>query len=368
MNRIEDQMSNVVKLKQFLLDHNRSQSEIYCSPDAEWARYDYRISHPTEIAALKCMDGRINLPVITGIPPGIIQPYRTIGGQFDLGEKRFAGLISDWVKYSASRQRDCLVLVTYHWSRGDQHRGCAGFKYDTEKAKAFTVGLRNQFERVYGSGHVSVYPIRVGVETDLDTLVFHNSNDKKILDLSTLDEHIDQAEVEKMIHGLYPDMKLPMVKDLLHLAMGNIKHIAEVRRADRPIIEMDHREQVLALGRGYPWLHLPNKALIIGPYSYDLSKPIAVAGNLILKTLDGDKKLKKQGAIFMVSAPYRGDTETPATERQLAIEQAESLARFGAEVIKEKVPDLVKHLDLLVGTLNQKTLLFTPNNLDTKYL
>ena len=27
-----------------------------------------------------------------------------------------------------------------------------------------------------------------------------------------------------------------------------------------------HQEQVLAVGRGFDWLHIPNKALIVGPY------------------------------------------------------------------------------------------------------
>jgi hypothetical protein len=26
------------------------------------------------------------------------------------------------------------------------------------------------------------------------------------------------------------------------------------------------QEQVLAVGRGFDWLHIPNKALIVGPY------------------------------------------------------------------------------------------------------
>jgi hypothetical protein len=63
------------------------------------------------------------------------------------------------------------------------------------------------------------------------------------------------------------------------------------------------QEQVLAVGRGFDWLHLPNKALIVGPYrfvdfkhcckafrmtrfiSYNLGDPIATAGSLLLSNL-----------------------------------------------------------------------------------
>src|SRR3989344_9610706 len=34
----------------------------------------HRKRHPTEIAALKCMDGRLHLPKMTETPPGIIPP------------------------------------------------------------------------------------------------------------------------------------------------------------------------------------------------------------------------------------------------------------------------------------------------------
>ena len=65
------------------------------------------------------------------------------------------------------------------------------------------------------------------------------------------------------------------------------------------------QEQILAVGRGFDWLHIPNKALIVGPYrfasrfrhtgflssfrltapSYNLGDPIATAGSLLLSNL-----------------------------------------------------------------------------------
>ena len=48
----------------------------------ESSRKRYLARFPTAIAVMKCMDGRINLPVSTGTPPGIIQPFRNLGGFF----------------------------------------------------------------------------------------------------------------------------------------------------------------------------------------------------------------------------------------------------------------------------------------------
>ncbi len=90
-------------LEKTLLDHNREQSAEYCSPDADLWRRKYRIEHPTEIGALKCMDGRLNLAVITQTPPGIIQPFRNLGGQFCLGWPFFQEVIDEWVNYAISR-------------------------------------------------------------------------------------------------------------------------------------------------------------------------------------------------------------------------------------------------------------------------
>ena len=72
----------------------------------------------------------------------------------------------------------CLPLVTYHFSKGDPHRGCAGHGYDTAAARAGAVSLVNQIERVFGASHACVYPIVVGIETDEDSLVLHGKDDQ----------------------------------------------------------------------------------------------------------------------------------------------------------------------------------------------
>ncbi len=292
-------------ITQFLLERNREQTQLFCSPDATLSRRKYRSEHPTEIAALKCMDGRLNLAVMTETPMGIIQPFRNIGGRFDLGWPYFGQVVEEWVRYSVSSGRNCLVLVTYHFSRGDAHRGCKGFGYDTEAAKEYVTGLKKQIETVYGTKHSVVYPIQVGIETDDDALVLHGE-DGRVFDLSR-EPMMHEDELRYRVRQLYPDMRAEIVDDLLPLLFGNLRHIAEVRRSQRPITEVEHGEQIVAVGRGFDWIHVPNKAFIIGPYSYNLGEPIATAGKLLWDNVESGRVNKDEGLVLLTSGVYRDE-------------------------------------------------------------
>ena len=103
----------------------------------------------------------------------------------------------------------------------------------------------------------------MGIETDSDALVLHGVN-AQVLDLATVDKTLTDEALRVQLQQLYPDMQWQMLNDLLPLLRGNLEHIAQIRAANRPIAEAEHKEQILAIGRGFDWLHLPNKALIIG--------------------------------------------------------------------------------------------------------
>src|SRR3989344_5287774 len=105
-----------------ILKHNEEQSVYFTSPDARLARTQYRAKHPTAIAALKCMDGRVHLPLMTHTPLGILKPWRNLGGKFDMGWPHFGLEVSTWVDQEVNAGRDCLIFVTYHFSKGDKSR------------------------------------------------------------------------------------------------------------------------------------------------------------------------------------------------------------------------------------------------------
>ena len=114
---------------EWLLELARKHSASYCSPETFLARERYLAEHPTAIVVLKCMDGRINIPVATNTPPGIIQPIRNLGGMFNLGWPHLGEVLANHVHERVSTGRRVLMLITYHFSKGDKHRGCAGFCY-----------------------------------------------------------------------------------------------------------------------------------------------------------------------------------------------------------------------------------------------
>ena len=335
------------------LAHNSDQSTQFTSPDQTLRRRQYRAQNPVEIAAMKCMDGRINLPLITGFPIGIIRPFRNLGGKFDIGG-HFGELLLDWVLRAVAAGKDSIVLVTYHWSRGAVERGCKGFHCEVDDAIAYTQDLVHDVEEVFGAGHEVVYPVQVGIETDEDALVFHGSGKK--LDLSEMSSD-DRDTLRIALESLYPDMKRRMIESLVNLCVGNIRHISAIRKAARPIADINHKETMLGVGPGFNWFHLPNQMLIVGPYSYDLAEPIAVAGKILLNNINSGSIPKEDGCVLLTSATYWNEG---GPEKARATMKARSLMRFAQATLKEKVPELVPYLNFGAGILNENTILFTP--------
>lgn len=339
------------KLVDWLLTHNKRQSQAFRSPDAWALRTQYRSKHPTEVLALKCMDGRLNLPPMTNTPFGIFQPIRNLGGIFDLGWPYLGEVIADWVRYalSCSPPRDCIIFVTYHWSKGEKHRGCRGFDYNVEAAKELANVLKNQIERIFGSSHAVVFPIVCGVETDFDALVLHGEAGE-MFDLSKAG-HLGEDQLRGHLIELFPSMKKRILEDLLPIVMGNIAHIGEVRAASRPIEDAEHRERVLGIGRGFDWLHLLNLALIVGPFDPNLVKPVKTAAGLLLGNIR-DKRIRPDGIVLLSSAPYREEAGYEVTK---AIEKAKFLSKFTLDVIRDEVPELREITVPLTGIVNMNT-------------
>ena len=336
-------------LVQFILERNKAQSKEFCSPGSQLGRRLYRAQHPSEILALKCMDGRLNLSVMTHTPPGIIKPYRNIGGKFDLGWPFFGRLILDDVEHAVSKGRPTVVLSTYHFSKGDTHRGCAGHKYDTDAARKGAIRLAGQFRSAFGGNHVAVFPMVVGIETDEGGLVFHGEG-KDTFDVAN---HVDANadNIHSQLRHMFPAIPEHIIDDLMPLVVGNQKYVKDIRASKRPVVEMEHKEQIIAVGRGFDWLHLPNRALMIGPYDPQWESAVATAGNIILGNMKAKRIPEKEGALLLVLAPFR----SVGADQGVAVEKAEFLAREAERVLKEEVPTIIKKIRILVGTVDLNT-------------
>jgi len=214
----------------------------YASPEAWLARQRYLAQHPTAIMVMKCMDGRINIPIATQTPRGIIQPFRNLGGIFHLGWPHLGEIFLAAVDKVLRQGRQTLVVITYHYSKGDARRGCAGFHFRTEDARAHTMGIRDEVSALFGQQHQTVYPLVCGFETDEEALVLHGA-DGQTLNMATLSE-AELAGLPARLQALLPDMPTQVRADLLPLLMGNHRHIAELRQRERRL-DVEHREWMI---------------------------------------------------------------------------------------------------------------------------
>ncbi|MDD3528408.1 MAG: hypothetical protein PHS77_00895 [Gallionellaceae bacterium] len=74
-------------------------------------------------------------------------------------------------------------------------------------------------------------------------------------------------------------------------------------RATPRALDIEHREWMICVGRGCDWLHMPNLALIIGPYSPDLADPIRKAAGIIESNMCNGR-IPDDGFLLLASSPY----------------------------------------------------------------
>ncbi|HEV8666438.1 MAG TPA: hypothetical protein VN665_01140, partial [Candidatus Paceibacterota bacterium] len=152
---------------------------------------------------------------------------------------------------------------------------------------------------------------------------------------------------------LFPDMQIQMVEDLLPLVVGNAVHIKKLRQEAKPVLELDHRESTIAVGRGFDWLHLANEALIVGPFSIQWLEEVTVAANIVLANLKREPELAANGATLLVTAPHRG----PGVDAAVAKKKAIKMARDSWQHIKATVPELFNFdVDVIVGAIDRNTM------------
>ena len=349
MNDIHNQ--TIAQRIDWLFDLARRHGEAFRGPEAWLARERYLAEHPTAIGVLKCMDGRINIPFATHTPTGILMPFRNLGGIFDLGWPHLGEVLAHHVQRMTGTGHRVLFLITYHWSRGNPKRGCAGFNYDTAAAIAHTQEIRRQMEHIFGSGHGTVYPLVCGFETDEEALAIHGS-DGTVLDLASLTA-ADVATLEPRLASLLPDMPAQMRADLLPLLRGNLDHIAQVReqaaRNERRL-DIEHREWVICVGRGFDFLHTPNLALIIGPYSPDLADPLRKAAGIIKNNMEAGR-IPNDGFLLLASVPY----DEIGVDRARAEMKSRFLSRFAADVVSEEFPELAGRMTTRTAVLDWRS-------------
>ncbi len=341
-----------------LLKLSREQHVLFSSLDATNKRLVYRQEHPTEIAFLGCMDGRINQTVMTKTLPGIIYPFRDLGGKFDLGNNHLSTILQNIVDNAINSKNSVLFLVTYHFSRSNPHLGCAGFDYNKEIAIKEIKRVCMTIDKIFEEKHQVVLPILVGIETDTDSMIFHNHKDNAVFDVA---EHLDfsSSEILVAIKNLYPDTTEQVTLDLLPLVLGNQEHVKDVLASGRLTKENNHKEFILGVGRGFEWMNELNTALIVGPYHDDLREAIKKEATILLSNITANRIKKEDGVIVITSSTF-GYRRNTNTDQLFAKEKARSLAATTQSVIQKEVPELWPFVSQITGIFNKKTFEFTP--------
>ncbi|MSR84861.1 hypothetical protein EXS71_00225 [Candidatus Uhrbacteria bacterium] len=315
-------------LHQRILEINAEKSMQYTTDES--ARNRYWASHPTFFACIKCMDGRVNFPVMTKTPVGIVKPFRAIGGKFEAWWPSFLGRVRHWVEKAESMGCRSFIFVTYHYSASDAHLGCAGWKYDTKAARAHAEKLQQELSYIFGEQMTAIV---AGVETDHDLLTLHGPH----ADLSgEMLAGKSEAEVYQTIASIFPDMNQQTNHDLAPFLLGNAGRVEELTRQPRDLKQKGHNERIIAVGQGFDWLVEENLALIINDADPNLADSIRVAGSLIEKNLK-DAPPGDDATIF-TSIPYRN----PGLDYRQAVVRSQGLRLFAERVLQESFPDLMK--------------------------
>lgn len=131
----------------------------------------------------------------------------------------------------------------------------------------------------------------------------------------------------------------PTIQDTLN-------HIAEIKQINREL-NVEHREWMICIGRGFDWLHMPNLALIIGPYSPDLDDPIRKAASIIEANMRAGR-IPDDGFLLLAMAPYR----EIGVDRARAELKSGFLSGFAADVIGSEFPKLAEKMHVRTAVLN----------------
>jgi len=347
-------MSNEGSLIDWLKGVNEEYSQRFCSPSAQMERRSFRLKYPVGLFCFGCMDGRNNIHNATELPAGIMKNYRHAGPWewSNSLDQLFYGDLMYWI----NQGKECLVFVSYHFSKSNKDWGCAAFECDTNKAIASNINFKKKIERVYGAGS-AVSSVLLGFETDEESMIIHGHDCAQVLRVADLVE-FNETDIQEKLTVLFPGISLEVKNLLLRLISGNFNHVSKNRRKNRPAVALNHNERVVAVGQGLGWFYRPNQAIIIGMHSNKSGEAIVKAVKIVYDNLLSGRISKEKGFILLASSSFCRDIRAEklmgcaGSEERRACERAKENMRFALEVIKAHLPkkkysELMPYMHLL---------------------
>jgi hypothetical protein len=317
----------MIPIHQRLLDINEEQSIRF--ENDESARVRNWAKHPTFLAGIKCMDGRVNFSLLTKSPLGSVKAFCAIGGKFEIWWPSFVGRVRHWIDRARTQGCRSVMFVTYHYSVSDTHLGCAGWAYDTAAARAHAEKLRNDLEAVFGE---QLTAIVAGVETDHDVLVLHSASGDVSGETCV---GKSEEEVRSALMRAFPRVDIQAINDIAPLIIGNALRVEEIKKTPRTLEAKGHLERVIAIGQGFNWLINENVALMINDADPGLGESIRVAASIIQKNLSS--AAVGDDATIFTQIPYRQS----GIDRRQAVARAKGIAAFAEKIITDAYPELM---------------------------
>jgi len=352
-------MNKIERLKQINAEHSR----MFCDSEAQGVRRKFRGRHPVGLFVFGCMDGRNNISNATEIPVGIIKNYRELGGRWEWWNYIDLIFYKD-LMYWINQGKDCLVFVSYHFSKSSPSLGCAGFGYDVDAAIKSNIIFKKKIENVYGVNRLVVFPILLGLETDEEALIIHGNNPDRTLRVADLAEY-DEDYIKSVLSQMFKAMQPEIMSLMLCLIAGNIRHIAKIRASHRPLVTLNHCEWVVAIGQGLDWFYQPNQAIIVGMYSNRPEESIVKAVDIIEKNIIEGRVPRDEGFVLLASSSFRSEA---GSEKSRACERALENMRFAQKIIRKNHSHLFDVMQPLVTVTNLDNRKFTEvKNIDLSY-
>lgn len=324
-----------------------NEAQVYCErfshPDLSAARRRYVQEHPSPILVTACIDGRVNLAHAMQSPPGLMKFLRNIGPQLTMRRMDFASHVDSHISAAAALGQGSLIMVTYHFSGSHTHLGCAAYGCDTELARQDCFQVAEHIRQTYVSHAFPVYPLVCGFDTDTEALIIHGADGRS---LALSDPELDADGISLGLHELHPHLPENLAQDFLPLLEGNANHAAELRATERGIA-LEHCEWAICVGNGFEFIRTPNVAMVIGPYSPDMGKPVSTAARVVARNMQKGR-IPDDGALLLSCCLYNDGLVEKAT--------AEFRSRLSADlaenIIAHAEPELTRRLTRLSAIFN----------------
>ena len=104
------------------------------------------------------------------------------------------------------------------------------------------------------------------------------------------------------------------------------------------------------MGRGFDFLHTPNLALIIGPYSPDLADPLRRAAAIIEGNMKAGR-IPDDGFLLLASVPY----DEIGVDRARAELKSRFLSCFAAGVLRDEFGALAEKMSKRTAVLDWRS-------------